>query len=261
MANITTAPGLLAIDPIQGLVDYVTEFKPYHTKIFDVLFEYVFTDDVNLTFAEFGEAISFNWSGYNIVDSTISIVSISGNQIVISGNYLTGILSGDSVQVEDNTATTVTSVTYNSTNNQTTVTLNNAPTVTTLPLTLTVNSVDITKIYSYQIASVQPANAEPSQSPLTLAKTNTNNIIALSSSNLNVPSITVSGNATMAVQVGAKFLVQGSINNNGLYYAAYLQYEPFANTTTIGCGVVSGVPTPSLTAGGGGQVVPYRYFS
>lgn len=49
MATITTAPGLISIDPIQGLVDYVHEIKPYHTKVFEVLFEYVYQDNVNTT--------------------------------------------------------------------------------------------------------------------------------------------------------------------------------------------------------------------
>lgn len=40
------------IDPTQGLVDYVMAVKPYHTKILDVLIEYVYTDKINVTVTE-----------------------------------------------------------------------------------------------------------------------------------------------------------------------------------------------------------------
>ena len=38
MTNGTT------LDPVQGLVDYVLEIKPYHTKVVEVLVEYIQTD-------------------------------------------------------------------------------------------------------------------------------------------------------------------------------------------------------------------------
>lgn len=39
-------------DAVQGLVDYVNEIKPYHTKIIDVLVEYIYTDTMNVSFSE-----------------------------------------------------------------------------------------------------------------------------------------------------------------------------------------------------------------
>ncbi len=39
-------------DPVQGLVDYVLDIKPYHTKIMQVLVEYVYFDDVRVKFSE-----------------------------------------------------------------------------------------------------------------------------------------------------------------------------------------------------------------
>lgn len=42
----------MANDPIQGLIDYVLDVKPYHTKILDVFTNYVHTDEVNVNFDE-----------------------------------------------------------------------------------------------------------------------------------------------------------------------------------------------------------------
>lgn len=36
-------------DPVQGLVDYILEIKPFHTKIIEVLVEYVHSDDVSVS--------------------------------------------------------------------------------------------------------------------------------------------------------------------------------------------------------------------
>lgn len=40
------------IDPTQGLVEYVQATKPYHTKILDVLVEYVYAENLNVTITE-----------------------------------------------------------------------------------------------------------------------------------------------------------------------------------------------------------------
>lgn len=45
MADFTQA--LFRIDPTQGLVDYVNTVKPYHTKVLDVLVEYVYTEKID----------------------------------------------------------------------------------------------------------------------------------------------------------------------------------------------------------------------
>src|SRR5271154_6372314 len=55
MTNTTTFPGLVTIDPIQGLIDYVNDIKPYHTKIFETLVEYVYTDYVNVNIVDIPE--------------------------------------------------------------------------------------------------------------------------------------------------------------------------------------------------------------
>jgi len=43
---------IITIDPIQGLVDYVAEIKPYHTKVVEVLIEYVHADNIDVTIDE-----------------------------------------------------------------------------------------------------------------------------------------------------------------------------------------------------------------
>lgn len=52
MVTTTTSPGLVNIDPIQGLENYVNDIKPFHTKVFEVLAEYVYTDYVNVTIVD-----------------------------------------------------------------------------------------------------------------------------------------------------------------------------------------------------------------
>lgn len=47
----TTIPSV-AIDPVSGLVEYVLEVKPYHSKILEVLVEYIHTDCVDITIEE-----------------------------------------------------------------------------------------------------------------------------------------------------------------------------------------------------------------
>jgi hypothetical protein len=42
----------MAIDPIQGLIDYVNEVKPFHTKILEVAVAYSHNDDVDVTISE-----------------------------------------------------------------------------------------------------------------------------------------------------------------------------------------------------------------
>jgi len=40
------------LDPIQGLIDYVNDIKPFHTKIIEVLSEYVAVENINTTIQE-----------------------------------------------------------------------------------------------------------------------------------------------------------------------------------------------------------------
>jgi len=42
----------ITIDPVQGLVDYVLEIKPYHTKIVEILVEHIQTEPIDVTIIE-----------------------------------------------------------------------------------------------------------------------------------------------------------------------------------------------------------------
>lgn len=98
----------MADDPIQGLIDYVNEIKPFHTKILEAVVTYAQSDDLNVSFDEslemditlFFPAIAdennvpirncpegwgFVWdrvSPFIIVDASISpqTISLDGNQ-------------------------------------------------------------------------------------------------------------------------------------------------------------------------------------
>jgi len=52
MINNTKCQGLKALDPVAGLIAYVEDIKPYHTKIIEILIEYVYNDDVHITIRE-----------------------------------------------------------------------------------------------------------------------------------------------------------------------------------------------------------------
>jgi hypothetical protein len=229
---------------------------------------------VETTVTEFVETIAFNW-GANSTHGVVS-TNLSANQVSITGNLANAFHPEDITELEG-LVSTITNVEYDPSTNTTVVTMAAVPTTVNIGAGLTIQNIDITYWYEFAIVSVNPANTPPSQSsnvenqgnPSDLAspRSLTNGIVAqieLYVGLFGVPSITVSGNATTSVQVGALFTVAGSTAsaNNGTYYAAYVQYEPIANTTTIGIGSTIGFPAPTmLTATGGGQVIPYRFIN
>lgn len=343
MASITTAPGLKTIDPIEGLNSYVQNIKPYHTKIFEVSFEYIYTDAVNttvtdvldlgidinqtyytsttdptligpvtagsfwydpatmtlyirntantawvvyqtnvlnpnvtgsidVTATEFFETLVFDWSG----NYSYPIVASAGDTISLAGNITTELKTEDLTDISG-TPFTIVSFLFDSINNVTVVTLNTTPVAGS---TFVVQDVDVTYWYQFTIESVNPIAAQPSQASSAPNIGNPGDTASAQSlSNFVIqqphpvffpqqsgtftlaPTITVQGNATTSVQVGAEFLIQGSGVNDGLYHAIYLQYLPLTNQTLIGVGATTGVPTPALTATGGGMVVPYRFIN
>lgn len=52
MADEIQCKGVRVLDPVEGLVGYVNDTKPYHTKIIEVLVEYVFGEPINVTITE-----------------------------------------------------------------------------------------------------------------------------------------------------------------------------------------------------------------
>jgi hypothetical protein len=59
---------LFRVDPTDGLVQYVQLVKPYHTKILDVLVEYIYTENVAVTMSE---RWTWNWDFINENRDTI----------------------------------------------------------------------------------------------------------------------------------------------------------------------------------------------
>jgi hypothetical protein len=88
---------LARIDPTEGLVEYVKYIKPYHTKILDVLVEFVYEEKVDITVAERWKWI-INMSqpdadltyacGYGIVWDSAS--SADANPLVIIDDVVPG---------------------------------------------------------------------------------------------------------------------------------------------------------------------------
>lgn len=113
-----------ATDPIQGLVDYVLEVKPYHTKIIEVLIEYVHEDFINVDFVEnldmcvnmYVPDIDSQYS-YPIVS-----VNTTNNSFFISGDKRLHLHVGQTMEVFNSTVNdnryTITSLSYNGTNTE-----------------------------------------------------------------------------------------------------------------------------------------------
>lgn len=69
------------LDPIQGLVDYVLDVKPYHTKIVEVMIEYVYNDDaVGIV----GDVVEFAWGPTRF---PIAIASPALDEFTLDGDF------------------------------------------------------------------------------------------------------------------------------------------------------------------------------
>lgn len=274
MANVTTQPGLLSIDPIQGLEDYVNEFKPYHTKVFDVLFEYVYTDDVNTTVTETAIAESLdivmtkNGStiGWNAEPAAMfaAIVSVGTNTIIVANNYTNSLKTGDIVNITGssnsaaNTNYVIQTSTYNSTTNQTTITVTSQIPSFSGSGTATFFPRNTPFPFSYNITGFIPS--------YTVYDPGT-------AQSLTAPALQLQGNTLLGLQPESIFAVQGTSLNNGTFYVVFIQYIMGFNSdgsrninndvTIVGFGQPSGSPqnapfnTILQTPDSGGIVVPY----
>lgn len=69
------------LDPVQGLVDYILDIKPYHTKVIEILTEYVYNEIIDVTIRETLQLdIGLYFGG------TPGQLSI-GEQIIASGGF------------------------------------------------------------------------------------------------------------------------------------------------------------------------------
>jgi hypothetical protein len=261
---MATFPGLKTIDPIQGLVDYVSDIKPYHSKIFEVLVEYVYTDMVNVTVVDkmnmsVDEAAS-DTANVSITEASITEmfdffitapipftanVSASGSTILFAGNVINQVPVGALVYIPGSTGNfDVVGSVYDPGTLQTIVTLNTPATSGVA----TVYNIDTTYTFNFPVVSFNPGPVS-----ITEPVTNTTFLVA---------TFTVAGNASLAVQPGSVFKVQETGNE---YYTEFVQFvpafavdgarEPTLDTTIIGVGV--GIAAfPSVVSAG--TLIPYR---
>lgn len=112
----------ITIDPVQGLVDYVLEIKPYHTKIVEVLVEYVQSEPIDVTIAEsFDLCINL---GIPDIDTRYSYpiigVDTITNTFTVSGDKRLALHIGQVMEVFssslNNNRYTITSLVYDGTN-------------------------------------------------------------------------------------------------------------------------------------------------
>lgn len=182
--------GLVNLDPISGLINYVTDIKPYHTKIFETLVEYVYTDSVavtitdseqwtivsapvdadDITITEFVETLAFGWDS----NYTYAIDGMTAtNEILVSGNIATVTKQYDFVTItgasSDNGGYQVACVTFDpnytdvshtTPTPQTIITLTPTPTSTITSGTLTVQDIDVPYWFQFSVISVDPILAE-----------------------------------------------------------------------------------------------------
>lgn len=83
------ASNIIPLDPVQGFVDYVQDIKPYHSKILEVLIEYVTVDEVQVTIddaIEWNIGLSQPVQGCAIVLETekLSVSSFGQTEFVLS---------------------------------------------------------------------------------------------------------------------------------------------------------------------------------
>lgn len=74
-------------DPIQGLVDYILDIKPYHSKIAEVLVDYTINDDVNVTIIdehEFDMVFTENYDSSFACDEGFGVLPFGGPDLSIS---------------------------------------------------------------------------------------------------------------------------------------------------------------------------------
>jgi hypothetical protein len=167
------------LDPIQGLVDYVLDIKPYHTKIAEVLIEYVYNDNV-VTLID--ETLVLSWG-----PSTVPIVSVGGspaNAVEIEGDWTNGIIAGDVVSI-DGISYTVLLVT--DTSPTTTIELSDTPSLGS-PYGILVLATDVVSYFTFNVEEI---NADENY-------------------------IVVQGPATASVFSGQEIQISGSTSNNGV---------------------------------------------
>jgi len=113
------------LDPVQSLIDYTLEVKPYHTKIMEVLVEYIHTDYIKATI---DDSIEFCFNlGYPDLNTLFdySIVAIASNTVSVMGDVRHLINIGQRFQIAFSLSNDgfyyVTDISYDDISNQTSI--------------------------------------------------------------------------------------------------------------------------------------------
>jgi hypothetical protein len=84
--SMTNNAYIRQLDPIQGLVDYVLDVKPYHTKIIEVMIEYVYNDNAT---GVVSDTVNFSWGPTRF---PIAIASPALDQFILDGDFTDAML-------------------------------------------------------------------------------------------------------------------------------------------------------------------------
>jgi len=67
------------LDPVQGLIDYIEDIKPYHTKVVEVLTEYVYNELIDTTITErFESAMEMIYPSPELQDEILALCGFGG---------------------------------------------------------------------------------------------------------------------------------------------------------------------------------------
>lgn len=214
------------LDPIQGLIDYVNDIKPYHSKVIEVMIEYVYDDVVNM---RVDDAIQFTW-GPSEAKLT---VNSSGTLAVVSGDWTNAFLSfpetvsikliapnGDVTYVQRQALNAV----WLNGSNETAVTLD-------APLPAFIANKDKLVILGDVVRYFGPYTVV----------------------NIQQQKITVSGSATADICSGQRVVYDSLSANAGTYTVT-------GNPVFDGVNTILEVAEPIVDEMGNGAIVPERYF-
>lgn len=70
MADLLSQSTLFGVDPTEGFVQYTKAVKPYHTKILDVLVEYLYHEDISVSMVErWGWSVDLTRNNFDVVQT------------------------------------------------------------------------------------------------------------------------------------------------------------------------------------------------
>ena len=102
-----TSDTVTSLDPVQGLIDFVNDVKPYHTKIVEVLVEYVYDEPTN---ASINETIKIDVTDYldTVVETYYMMLRTDAttNCVVIMGDFASVFVTGVAFRIEGTTLAT-----------------------------------------------------------------------------------------------------------------------------------------------------------